>query len=256
MNPFKKDKKQLSIFITAGFPNLDSTAAQLLSLQESGVDFIELGIPFSDPMADGPIIQESSAIALKNGMQMNLLFEQFASVKDQLTIPIVLMGYFNPILQYGIERFIEKAEMCNVTGFIIPDLSFEIAQSNFKDQFSKTTIPLVYLITPTTSNERIAKISEHSKNGFIYLVTSNATTGQNKSVSLNQTRLKEIKAITKDVPLFLGFGIKTKEDVAAAQLIADGAIIGSEYILKVTKNTEKEYIDSLLNSSICSNIDA
>lgn len=248
MNSFKKDKKQLSIFITAGYPKLESTTVQLLSLQNAGVDFIELGIPFSDPMADGPIIQESSAVALKNGMHMKLLFEQLESIKDQLTIPIVLMGYFNPILQYGIERFIKKAEICNVKGFIIPDLSFEIAQSNFKIHFSKTNIPLIYLITPSTSDERIKKISEQSENGFIYLVTSNATTGQKDKVKLDQSRLKEIKTITKDVPLFLGFGIKTKADFQNAQLIADGAIIGSEYIRNVNQTTEKDYIQSLLNS--------
>jgi len=247
MNPFKKNKKQLSIFITAGYPTLESTGDQLLALQDSGVDFIELGIPFSDPMADGPVIQESSALALENGMNMNVLFEQLESVKSQLTIPIVLMGYFNPILQFGVKRFIEKAEKCNVKGFIIPDLSFEIAQSNFRNVFSKTTIPLIYLITPATSDERISQIAHYSQNGFIYLVTSNATTGQDSAIVLDQDRLKGIKAITKDVPLFLGFGIKTKEDVTNAHLIADGAIIGSEYIRRVNQNTEREYIEALLS---------
>lgn len=247
MNPFKKEKKQLSIFITAGFPTLESTADQLLSLQKSCVDFIELGIPFSDPMADGPVIQESSSVALNNGMQLNLLFEQLEAIKDQLTIPIVLMGYFNPILQYGLQRFIQKSESCNIKGFIIPDLSFEIAQANYADHFNENSIPLIYLITPTTSNDRIEKIAQHSTKGFIYLVTSNSTTGQNKAVTLDQNRLKEIKEITQEVPLFLGFGIKNKQDVENAQHIADGAIIGSEYIRKVNEKSEKEYIASLLS---------
>lgn len=247
MNPFKKEKKQLSIFITAGFPTLESTADQLLTLQKSGVDFIELGIPFSDPMADGPVIQESSSVALNNGMQLNLLFEQLEAIKDQLTIPIVLMGYFNPILQYGLQRFIQKSASCNIKGFIIPDLSFEIAQANYADHFNENSIPLIYLITPTTSNDRIEKITQHSTKGFIYLVTSNSTTGQNKAVTLDQNRLKEIKEITQEVPLFLGFGIKNKQDVENAQHIADGAIIGSEYIRKVNEKSEKEYIASLLS---------
>lgn len=248
MNPFIKDKKQLSIFITAGYPKLESTKEQLLSLQIAGVDFIELGIPFSDPMADGPVIQESSAIALQNGMQMNLMFEQLESIKDQLTIPIVLMGYLNPIMQFGVEHFLDKAKSCKIKGFIIPDLSLEIVTSTHFSLFLESDIPLIFLITPTTSNERISEITKHSHNGFIYLVTSNATTGQNDEVKMDQTRFQEIKAITKEIPLFLGFGIKTKSDVQNAQLIADGAIIGSEYIRKVNQNTEKEYIQSLLNS--------
>ena len=248
MNPFKKDKKQLSIFITAGYPKLESTTEQLLSLQNAGIDFIELGIPFSDPMADGPVIQESSTIALQNGMQMNLMFEQLESIKDQLTIPIVLMGYLNPILQFGIDRFMENSKTCNVKGFIIPDISLEIAQSPNFIKFLESEIPLIFLITPLTSDERIKEISSYSKNGFIYLVTSNSTTGQNADVILDQKRFLEIKAITQDIPLFLGFGIKTKIDVQNAQLIADGAIIGSEYIRKVNQNSEKEYIRSLVNS--------
>ncbi len=248
MNSFKKDKKQLSIFITAGYPKLESTTEQLLLLQNAGVDFIELGIPFSDPMADGPVIQESSTVALQNGMHMDLMFEQLESIKDQLTIPIVLMGYLNPILQYGIDRFMEQSKNCNVRGFIIPDISLEIAKSPNFIKFLESEIPLIFLITPFTSDDRINEISNYSKNGFIYLVTSNSTTGQNKDVILDQKRLREIKAITKDIPLFLGFGIKTKIDVQNAQLTADGAIIGSEYIRNVNQKTEKEYIHSILNT--------
>lgn len=246
MNPFQKTSKQLSIFVTAGYPTLESTVEQILFLQNSGIDFIELGIPFSDPMADGPVIQESSAIALQNGMTLELLFEQIESIKNEIQIPIVLMGYLNPILKFGLERFVDRAKKCNIKGIIIPDLSFEIVQSHYSELFNNTSLPLIYLITPETEASRISNIVESSVNSFIYLVSSNSITGEGNKLAQNKLKYGEIKKLTKDVPVMLGFGIKTANDVELAQEVLDGAIIGSEYIRQLSEGKQEEFIQSLL----------
>lgn len=247
MNPFQKTSKQLSIFVTAGYPTLESTVEQLLFLQNSGIDFIELGIPFSDPMADGPIIQESSAIALQNGMTLELLFNQIESIKDEIQIPIVLMGYLNPILKFGLEQFVDRAKKCNVKGLIIPDLSYEIVQSHYSELMKDATLPLIYLITPATETSRISNIVESSVNSFIYLVSSNSITGEGNKLEQNKTKYEEIKKLTKDIPVMLGFGIKTVNDVSIAQEVLDGAIIGSEYIRQLSEGKQIEFIQSLIN---------
>ena len=167
MNRFIKQKQQIGIFITAGYPQLESTEEQLRSIQDAGADFIEVGMPFSDPMADGPTIQKSSMIALKNGMNLKIMFSQLMSAKNDIHIPIVLMGYFNPVLNYGIENFFKDAQKSGVSGIIIPDLSPEIHQHYFAKLTDQFNIPLIHLITPETSNERILTIAELSKNGFI-----------------------------------------------------------------------------------------
>lgn len=246
-NKFKFDKKALGIFITAGFPELNSTTEQILFLQESGIDFIEIGIPFSDPMADGPIIQMSSEIALKNGMTLELMFNQIESIKDQIKIPIVLMGYLNPVLKFGIEKILKRAEMCKIAGLIIPDLNYEIMVSKFSDEFSNSEIPLINLITPETSDQRILKIAEISKNSFIYLVSSNSITGVNFNFKKRENRYLEIKKLCQNTPVFIGFGIKTIEDINYLNDFSDGCIIGSEYIKQVQQNRKEIYIQKLLN---------
>lgn len=230
-NRFKKDKKQLSIFITAGFPELNSTGKQILELQAKGVDFIEVGIPFSDPMADGPVIQHSSEIALKNGMTLNLLFQQLKAIKEEVKIPLVLMGYLNPILAFGLERFLEACQQINVSTVIIPDLSFEIYQRFHQTTFEKHGVSLVFLITPDTSEERIRQIEQVSQNSFVYLVSSTKITGGGFEIT-NELgiKYKKIRGILKDTPLMMGFGISNLTDAKKAQAYCDGAIIGSAYI--------------------------
>ncbi|MBI1835977.1 MAG: tryptophan synthase subunit alpha [Flavobacteriia bacterium] len=231
MNPFIKNKKQLSIFITAGFPTLNSTTNQILELQSKGVDFIEVGIPFSDPMADGVVIQESSSKALSNGMNMDILFDQLEAIKNDVHIPLVLMGYLNPVLQYGLEKFLIKCKDVKMASVILPDMSFEIYERFYQSLFEKYEIPMTFLITPTSSDERILKIVESSKKSFVYLVSHTSITGNKQTFQENLLeRYSEIKALCKNVPLMIGFGISTKNDVEKAHKSCDGAIIGSAYI--------------------------
>ena len=247
MNPFKKQNKQLSIFITAGYPTLDSTTKQILTLQEQGIDFIEVGIPFSDPMADGPVIQETSSIALQNGMHLNLLFDQLFSIKENITIPLVIMGYLNPVLQYGIEKFLSKCKELNIASVILPDISLELYERFYQSNFVKYGISVSFLITPTTNNDRIEKIAKVSRNSFVYLVSQTSITGGTSFINTEMNdRYKEIKQICGETPVMLGFGINTKDDVLKAQQNCDGAIIGSAY-LKVLKNgKESEFVENLV----------
>lgn len=246
MNRFKKNKKQLSVFITAGYPSLESTTEQIIYLQEKGIDFIEVGIPFSDPMADGETIQRSSEVALKNGMNIEILFQQLESIKDLIKVPIVLMGYFNPIYKYGFDLFMKRAEKCNISGFIIPDLNFELAQARFTHLLDSSSIPLIHLITPKSSDAKIKSIVKNSSKGFIYLVSSNSTTG-NKNYEMDTKRYEEIKDLCDNVPLFIGFGIKNKKNLLMAQEFSDGAIIGSAYIEALRRNEQEIFLSSILN---------
>lgn len=247
MNRFIKQKQQLGIFITAGYPELESTEEQLRSIQDAGADFIEVGMPFSDPMADGPAIQKSSMIALKNGMNLKIMFSQLMSAKNDIDIPIVLMGYFNPVLNYGIENFFKDAEKSGVSGIIIPDLSPEIHQHYFAKLTDQFNIPLIHLITPETSNERILKIAELSKNGFIYLVSSNATTGAEQDFELRKRRYKQIKNMCSPTPVFIGFGLKSKADIDILDHeTCDGHIIGSAYIQKIENGQGEQFLKELI----------
>ena len=247
MNPFKKQNKQLSIFITAGYPTLESTTKQILTLQEQGIDFIEVGIPFSDPMADGPVIQETSSIAIQNGMHLDLLFEQLFSIKEKVKIPLVIMGYLNPVLQFGIEKFLSKCNELSIASVILPDMSLELYERFYQSNFKKYAISVSFLITPTTSDDRIERIANVSRNSFVYLVSQTSITGGTSSINTEMnTRYKEIKQICGETPVMLGFGINTKDDVLKAQQNCDGAIIGSAY-LKVLKNgKESEFVENLV----------
>ena len=234
MNKFKKDKKQLSILITAGFPELNSTGKQILDLQTKGVDFIEVGIPFSDPMADGPIIQQSSEIALKNGMTLDILFEQLEETKDEVQTPLVLMGYLNPVLAFGLEKFLIACQKVNVSTVIIPDLSFEIYQRFYQSTFEKHGVSLVFLITPETNEERIRQIETVSQNSFVYLVSSTKITGSKFEITDElESKYQKIRSILNNTPLMMGFGISNLTDAKKAQEYCDGAIIGSAYIKSI-----------------------
>lgn len=247
MNTFKKTKKQVSIFITAGYPTIDSTMEQILMLQEKGIDFIELGIPFSDPMADGPAIQETSNLALQNGMNLDLLFTIIEQNKAKIHVPLVMMGYFNPIFLFGLERFLQKCSDLNIKHLIIPDISLEVYERNYQTQFEKYGVSLCFLVTPLTTDDRIIKMAEHSKNGFIYLVSQNAITGENKdsSSSLEQ-RYTEIKKLCKETPVMLGFGIQNKFDVEKAHQFTDGAIIGTAYLKALKLGQEEAFLNSFV----------
>ena len=225
-----KDQKLLSLYFCAGAPTLDCTADTILTMQDRGISMIEVGIPFSDPMADGPVIQEAATTALKNGMSLRLLFEQLKAIKEQVTIPLVLMGYLNPIMQYGIEAFCQSCVESGVSGVIIPDLPFDDYLESIKPAADKYDLRIIMLITPETSEERIRFIDEHT-DGFIYMVSSAATTGAQQSFDeQKQAYFRRINAMNLRNPRMIGFGISNKQTLESAQQNAAGAIIGSKFV--------------------------
>ena len=232
---FNKKKNLLSIYFTAGFPDINDTLKIIKELDKSQVDMIEIGLPFSDPLADGPTIQKSSEKALSNGMTTNLLFDQLKDLRKISDIPVVIMGYFNPILQYGIEKFCSNCKDVGIDGLIIPDLPADIFKKNYKIIFEKYKLNMMFLITPQTSNERINLIDDLSK-GFIYMVSSYSVTGAKDSFDKYQIEyFKRIKKLNLSNPLLIGFGISNKKTFQAACQNSNGAIIGSAYI-KYIKN--------------------
>ncbi len=227
---FNKKKNLLSIYFTAGFPGINDTLKIIKELDKSQVDMIEIGLPFSDPLADGPTIQKSSEKALSNGMTTNLLFDQLKDLRKISDIPVVIMGYFNPILQYGIEKFCSNCKDVGIDGLIIPDLPADIFKKNYKIIFEKYKLNMMFLITPQTSNERINLIDDLSK-GFIYMVSSYSVTGAKDSFDKYQIEyFKRIKKLNLSNPLLIGFGISNKKTFQAACQNSNGAIIGSAYI--------------------------
>ena len=232
----QEDKKLLSIYFTAGYPNLEDTVPIIQELEKSGVDMIEIGLPFSDPLADGPTIQASSTLALKNGMTSKKLFEQLKDIRKSVSIPLIIMGYFNPILQYGVEHFCAKCAQIGVDGLIIPDLPVDVYYDEYKNIFEKYGLINVFLITPQTNNERI-KFIDNISNGFIYMVSSASTTGAKTGfgdIQLNY--FKRIANLNLNNPQIVGFGISNNETFAQATNSAKGAIIGSAFIKHLTKN--------------------
>lgn len=227
---FKESGDKLSIYYTAGYPNLDSTLEIAESLEKAGVDFLEVGIPYSDPVADGPVIQESSGIALKNGMSVAVLFEQLAELRKRVSIPVFLMGYFNPVLQYGVERFCEKCAEVGVDGVIIPDLPMYEYKELYQDIFQKNKVSNVFIVTPQTAEERIREIDSLS-NAFIYLISSSATTGKNLKVSEESSAyFKRLQSMKLKTPIVIGFGISDHETYVHANQYADAAIIGTAFV--------------------------
>ena len=242
----KKQKDILSIYFTAGFPNLNDTRDVIGELEANGIDLIEIGIPFSDPMADGPTIQDSGTIALKNGMTLKILFSQLKDIRKEVNIPLIMMGYLNPIMQYGFENFCKQCKETGIDGAIIPDLPFNDYINEFKPIADKYDIKIVMLITPETSEERIRLIDEHT-DSFIYMVSSAATTGAQKSFDeKKQDYFRRINSMNLRNPRLIGFGISNKATLDAAQANASGAIIGSKFITLLKESVNiKEAVKNL-----------
>lgn len=231
-----EDKKLLSIYFSAGFPALNDTVDIIKNLEKSGVDMIEIGLPFSDPLADGPTIQESSTKALKNGMHTALLFEQLKDIRKEVTIPLILMGYFNPMLQYGVEAFCKKCHEIGIDGFIIPDLPAQVYHEEYKSIFDRYGLLNIFLITPQTSDERIRYMDSISE-GFIYMVSSTSTTGaQSGFGAVQQNYFKRVADLNLKNPQIVGFGISNHETFTQATTHAKGAIIGSAFIKHIEAN--------------------
>jgi tryptophan synthase alpha chain len=233
---FKTDKKLLSIYFTAGYPALEDTVPIIRALANSGVDMIEIGLPFSDPLADGPTIQQSSTKALKNGMSSALLFEQLGSIRKEVDIPLIVMGYFNPVLQYGVEAFCAKCSAIGIDGLILPDLPLEEYRRHYKAIFDRFGLKMIFLITPQTSEERIREIDRYSQ-GFIYLVSSASTTGAKTGFAdTQQAYFKRVSQMGLTNPLIVGFGISNRETFEAATRHTNGAIIGSAFINSLSEH--------------------
>ncbi|MFM7022762.1 MAG: tryptophan synthase subunit alpha [Flavobacteriales bacterium] len=228
----QKKNNILSIFITAGFPKLNDTADIVKALEASGVDFIELGIPFSDPLADGPVIQDSSTVALKNGMTLKLLLSQLKDIRKEVKIPILLMGYINPVLQFGIENFAKAASEAGADGIIIPDLPMQQYLDDYKTIFDHYNLKNIFLVTPQTSEERIRFIDQNS-NSFIYLVSSASTTGKKVGIDGAEEYLSRIQKMNLKSPTIVGFNISNQESYQKANRFASGAIIGSAFVKAV-----------------------
>ena len=230
------DRKFLSLYFCAGCPTLDSTGEVIKTMQKRGIDFIEVGIPFSDPLADGPVIQSAATQALKNGMNLKLLFEQLKAIKDEVQIPLILMGYLNPILHYGIESFCQSCADAGVSGMIIPDLPFDDYLNIVKPVADKYDLRVIMLITPETSDDRIRFIDDNT-DGFIYMVSSAAITGTQKSFDdVKQAYFRRINAMNLRNPRMIGFGISNKQTLESAQQNAAGAIIGSKFVALLNEN--------------------
>lgn len=231
----QEDKKILSIYFSAGYPNLNDTVQIIQDLEKNGVDMIEIGLPFSDPLADGPTIQESSTMALHNGMTSQLLFDQLSSIRESVTIPLIIMGYFNPMLQFGIETFCQKCAEIGIDGLIIPDLPVDVYAEKYKATFEKYGLINVFLITPQTSDDRIRFIDSVSS-GFIYMVSSASVTGSQTGFGSTQADYFErIATMNLKNPQVVGFGINNAETFNQATQYAKGAIIGSAFIQDLTK---------------------
>lgn len=230
-------QKILSLYFTAGYPELNDTVSILHELEKSGVDLIEIGLPFSDPLADGPTIQESSTKAIANGMTTKLLFEQLKNVRETVKIPLIIMGYFNPILQFGIENFCQKCAEVGIDGLIIPDLPLAIYEENYKELFETYNLKNIFLITPHTSEERILKIDSLS-DSFIYMVSSASVTGSQSGFGEKERDyFSRIASLELKNPQIIGFGIKDKETFLQATEFQKGAIIGSAFVKFLGENS-------------------
>ena len=243
----KGDKKLLSLYFCSGCPKLDCTGDVIKTMERRGIDFIEVGIPFSDPMADGPVIQDAATTALRNGQTLKNLFSQLTAIKDEVSIPLILMGYLNPIMNYGYDAFFAECVASGVSGVIIPDLPFKDYLDEIKPVADKYDIRVIMLITPETSEDRIRFIDEHT-DGFIYMVSSAATTGAQKSFDeAKQEYFRRINAMNLRNPRMIGFGISNKQTLESAQANAAGAIIGSKFVtlLKEADGDADKALDNL-----------
>ena len=245
-------KKQniLNVYCTAGYPKLDSTLYMMQALQNNGADLIELGMPYSDPLADGPVIQESGAVAIENGMTIAVLFEQLKSFRTDIKVPVILMGYMNPVLQYGFEKFCKDAAAVGVDGLILPDLPEYEFETEYGTIIKKYGLDFIFLVTPETREERLRKLDALST-GCLYAVSSSSTTGNEKDFNAVELYLQRLQTMQLKNPVLVGFGIKDKVTFASACKYANGAIIGSAYIktLEGKEDLEmatKEFLENIL----------
>ena len=245
----QQKSKVLNVYCTAGYPQLQSTMEVMESLQKNGANIIELGMPYSDPLADGEVIQQSSHIALENGMTISVLFEQLKDMRKTIHIPVVLMGYLNPILQYGIEAFCQKAEEVGIDGFILPDLPQFEFENQYQGLFQQYGLDFIFLVTPETKEDRILKLDSLSS-GFLYAVSSSATTGKDTDFNKVAEYLQKLQALSLKNPLLVGFGIKDKESFDAVNQYANGAIIGSAYINALSKGESIEVATALFLKNV------
>lgn len=245
----QKNNRILNIYFTAGYPQLHDTVSIVKSLEEAGADMIEIGIPFSDPIADGPTIQASNQVALDNGISLEVLFQQLEGIRENVNIPIILMGYLNPVVQYGIENFCKKAAELGVDGIILPDLPMREFEMVYKDVFERHNLSHIFLVTPQTSDDRIRKIDQLSS-GFIYVVSMDSTTGRTDALSDKQKAYFErIQSMKLANPALIGFGISDHKSFETASEYAQGAIIGSAFIKAISNGKPlKESVEKFVKS--------
>ena len=246
-----KQQNILNVYFTAGFPALDSTIEIMKSLQDNGVDLIELGMPYSDPLADGPVIQESSIVALNNGMTVKKLFQQLESMRKEVHVPVVLMGYMNTVLQYGFEDFCIEAKRCGIDGLILPDLPVYEFENKYQAIIKGHGLDFIFLVTPETSEQRVRKLDELSS-GFLYAVSSSSTTGNNKDFADVSAYLKRLRSYQLKNPVLVGFGISDKRSFESVLPYSNGGIIGSAFIKAISatsdlKQSISTFIKGILN---------
>jgi tryptophan synthase alpha chain len=246
----RKRAKVLNVYCTAGFPRLDSTIEVMTALQDGGADLIELGMPYSDPLADGPVIQASGSRALENGMSISRLFEQLAEMRAAVRIPVLLMGYLNPILQYGFERFCEAAALSGVDGLILPDLPIYEFETEYGPVIRRHGLDFVFLVTPETSDDRIRKVDSLST-GFLYAVSSSSTTGGNKDMGDQEGYFRRLESLRLRNAVLVGFGVRDRASFEAACQHTQGAIIGTAYIKAIDGAADigkatKDFLQSII----------
>jgi len=246
-----KQQNILNVYFTAGFPALDSTIEIMKSLQDNGVDLIELGMPYSDPLADGPVIQESSIVALNNGMTVKKLFQQLENMRKEVHVPVVLMGYMNTVLQYGFDDFCIQAKRCGIDGLILPDLPVYEFEKKYQEIIKAHGLDFIFLVTPETSEQRVRKLDELSS-GFLYAVSSSSTTGNNKDFADVSAYLKRLRSYQLKNPVLVGFGISDKRSFESVLPYSNGGIIGSAFIKAISatsdlKQSISTFIKGILN---------
>ncbi len=246
-----KSNNVLNVYCTAGFPKLDSTLEVMKSLQNNGADLIELGMPYSDPLADGEVIQQSGGIALKNGMTIRMLLGQLKNFRETISVPVVLMGYLNPVLQYGFEKFCADVAAIGIDGLILPDMPQISFENEYGAILNKYGLDFIFLVTPETSQARVKKLDELSS-GFLYAVSSSSTTGKEKSFSDVEKYLQRLQSYSLNNPILTGFGVKDKNTLQSVCKYSNGAIIGSAYIKALeqsddVENATKIFLQSVLN---------
>ncbi len=244
----KSKKDVLNVYFTAGYPELGDTGETILALQHEGVDMIEVGMPYSDPMADGETIQNSSAQAIKNGMTLEILFRQLSEIKKEVSIPLVFMGYLNQWMQFGTERFLSEAKNAGISALIIPDLPLDVYENEYMALVEKYGMSMSFLITPNTSDERIKKAAMLSS-AFLYVVSQSSITGAKSGITSEQLAyFDRINSLDLDTPKLIGFGISDAHSFQQACQFADGAIIGSAFVKALQRENLKESISTFISS--------